>query len=160
MIKDLINLADKFDRAGLVREAEAIDKLIKKIAQETPDMMSGSGPSKAETIFQKIMDATADFGTEEEMLLEAIKMIDTPDLWSQVDRMFTFKVGSDLLMHLNVELESGLGDQMIVEEIKDHLNSIFSSTKMRFVEEGGDLGTEYEGQPESKQVSKPSWWTL
>lgn len=160
MIKDLINLADKFDRAGFTREAGIIDGLIKKIAQETPEMSYSSSQSKAEVIFEKIMEATKDFGTDEDMLLEAIKMIDTPDLWGQVDRMFTFKVGTDLLLHLNVELESGIGDQAIIEEIKNHLNSIFASTDMRFVEEDGDLGTEYKDQPESKRVSKPSWWNL
>lgn len=160
MIKDLINLADKFDQAGFVREAGIIDGLIKKIAQEAPEMMSESTPDKANMIIEKIMEATADFGTDEEMLLDAIKMIDSPAVWNQVESQFPLKAGSDLFLHLNVELESGLGDQGLVEEIASHLNSVLSSTKLRVVIEDGDLGMEYADQPGSKQVDKPAWWNL
>lgn len=148
MLKELTELADKFDRNGFVQEANIIDNIIKKIAQESPKENSGleSGQSKkdkVEKIMNDMLQATEGPGTDEDRILEIIKSIKDVETWFMLENAFNNNFNGSPTALLNNEFGNSPEDRYTLRQISNHLNSIFVNDKdLRFV--NNDLRSEFK----------------
>lgn len=139
MLKDLADLADKFDRSGFVREANFIDEIIKKIAQQSPETTHNqeSGEAKKSEvtkIMNDMLQAADGPGTDEDRLLEIVKSVKDVETWFLLENAFNENFKGSPTALLNSELGISPGDRYTLRQIASHLNSIFVNDRdPRFV---------------------------